>query len=522
MNWIGKESIVNHDKKVPFRLLKKNNSKSVNDSKNLIIEGDNLEALKALLPYYQNKIKCIFIDPPYNTGNENWIYNDNVNSPKIKQWLGKVVGGEGEDLTRHDKWLCMMYPRLKLLKSLLMDEGSIFVSIDDNEYSNLKLIMDEIFEPGNYLGTIIWEKNYSPRNDAKTFSSSHDYILAYGKNRKHWEKKSRNLLPRTELQDQRYKNPDNDPRGRWMSDNLSVKTYNAQMDYTITTPGGKKIDPPPGSCWRLSMDQFEKWKKDNRIWFGVSKNNTPRIKRFLNEVQSGIVPVTLWTRDVVGDTQEAKREVLELLKGGNLFFETPKPTRLISRIIELVTNNDDIILDSFAGTGTTGHSTLLVNHRKNSNRKFILIELESEICKNITSTRIKNVIKNNQKNENDSQKLKDGFQYCVLDKPLFDEEGKIDESCSFEDLASYVYFTETKTILNKKSIKKHLIGDYNETNYYLIFDKIGKNVLDKEFLKSTSRNQSKIVYADKCTISEEILEQHKTIFKQIPYEVRVF
>lgn len=222
LNWIGKNKVVDHDKELPFRVLKKNDKFSVGeDSENLLIQGDNLEALKALMPFYYNKIDCIYIDPPYNTGNEGWIYNDKVNSPQIKSWINKVVGPEGEDLTRHDKWLCMMYPRLKLLHQLLSDDGAIFISIDDNEQHNLRKIMDEIFGEANFVNNIIWQKKYTRSNDARWFSDNHDFIVLYAKNKENWRP---NKLPRTEEMDSRYKNPDNDPRGPWMTQPLHAKS----------------------------------------------------------------------------------------------------------------------------------------------------------------------------------------------------------------------------------------------------------------------------------------------------------
>lgn len=229
LEWIGKSKVINHHQEVPFRVLERKYSfdengqhDEDNGSENMIIRGDNLEALKALLPRYEGRVKCIYIDPPYNTGNEGWVYNDNVNDPKIKKWLGEVVGKEGEDLTRHDKWLCMMYPRLKLLQKLLADDGAIFISIDDTEISNLRLLMDEVFGANNFVTTVIWHKNYAPKSSAKFFSEDHDYITVYAKNKMAWIP---NLLPRTEEQDKIYKNPDNDPRGLWRPDNLSGVTF---------------------------------------------------------------------------------------------------------------------------------------------------------------------------------------------------------------------------------------------------------------------------------------------------------
>ena len=510
LNWIGKETVVNHDKEVPFRLLRKINSHSVGkDSKNLIIHGDNLEALKALMPHYFGKIGCIYIDPPYNTGNEKWVYNDRVNSPKIKKWLGKVVGGEAEDLCRHDKWLCMMYPRLKLLKDLLSENGAIFISIDDNEHCNLRAIMDEIFGESNFVATIGWQKKFSRQSDARWFSDTYEFIIVYAKSKYKWKP---NLFPRTEEQDNRYKNPDNDHRGPWSPDNIVVKTYSAKYDYKIKTPSGRIVKPPTGFCWRYSKSRFQELVTDNRIYFGNSGNNVPRVKRFLSEVQQGLVPITLWLRDFAGDTQEAVREVKLLLE--NEKFDSPKPVKLIKRILQIASNNSDIILDSFAGAGTTGHAVLDLNKDDGGNRKFILIEMENYAGK-ITAKRVQNAIK--------KFGYKDGFEFCELDKTLFDEECQIEEECSFEQLATYIYFTETSTNLNEKLINKNFIGEYNETEFYLLFKEKGKNILNKEFLKKINKTgKKKIIYADRCLISNWTLEKLKIQFKQIPYEVKVY
>lgn len=520
LNWIGKEAVVNHDKEVPFRLLKKVKSASVGEnSQNLIIHGDNLEALKALMPYYQGRIKCIYIDPPYNTGNESWVYNDKVNSPKIKKWLGKVVGGESEDLCRHDKWLCMMYPRLKLLRDLLSDDGAIFVSIDDNEQGYLRALLDEIFSDNNMIANIVWQKKYSPQNDAKYFSDMHDFIIVYAKKRRNGNKENsgwnRNLIPRSEEQDARYKNPDNDSRGPWKAADLSVKRMTPRDIYPITTPSGRKVLPPKGRSWVTSKETVEKWIADKRIWFGKSGDNVPSVKIFLSEVQQGTVPITWWDRKFAGDNQEAKQELKAIFNKENLPFETPKPVRLIKRILQIATNKDDIILDSFAGAGTTGHAVLSINKEDSGTRKFILVELEDEIAKKVTAERVKRAIEN--------EKHDSGFEFCELDKPLFNEEGHIEEECSFEQLATYVYFTETNTNLDKKAIDKQCIGEYNETEFYLLFKEKGKNILNKDFLKKINKNnKKKIIYADKCLIDDKTLEKHKIQFKQIPYEVKVY
>lgn len=519
LNWIGKEQVVNHDKEVPFRLLKKIKSASLGEnSQNLIIHGDNLEALKALIPYYHNKIKCIYIDPPYNTGNEGWIYNDKVNSPKIKKWLGKVVGGEAEDLCRHDKWLCMMYPRLKLLRELLSEDGVIFVSIDDNEQANLKQLMDDIFGEGNFLATVVWQKKTSPQNDAKYFSDMHDFILVYAKKKKTKNTDngfSLNLLERTERHNANYKNIDNDPRGPWMRSDFSVKTYSKDYDYVITLPSGKKVKPPRGRCWMTSKERYQELVKDRRIWFGKNNNCVPALKRFLSEVKQGITPVTVWFANEVGTNNEARRELKEIFPEVQLPFETPKPVSLIKRIIQLASNKDSLILDSFAGAGTTAHAALRLNKEDGGYRKFILVELEDIVAKGITAERVKRAIQ--------SENLEVGFEFCELDKPLFDAEGQIDEDCSFEQLAQYIFFTETQTNLEKKQVSGNFIGSFSGSEYYLIFKEKGVNVLDRAFLKKLKRDSNKkVIYADKCLVDEEDLAKRNIVFKQIPYEVKVY
>src|SRR6266849_7686713 len=255
---------------------------------NLIIEGDNLLALKALLPTHAGRVKCIYIDPPYNTGNEGWVYNDNLTQPQFKEWIGQTVGKESEDACRHDKWCCMMYPRLQLLKEMLREDGAIFVSIDDNEVQNLRAMLDEIF-PNNFVATVIWEKVYSPKSSAKYFSENHDYIVVYAKNKEKWK---RRLLPRTEEANARYSNPDDDPRGPWKPSGLDARNYYSKGTYSIDCPGGRHIEgPPPGSYWRVSEDDFWDMDEDSRIWWGDDKNNVPAIKRFLSDVRD-LVPET--------------------------------------------------------------------------------------------------------------------------------------------------------------------------------------------------------------------------------------
>ena len=512
LNWIGKEAVTNHDKEVPFRLLKKVKSASVRDkSQNLIIHGDNLEALKALMPFYYGKIKCIYIDPPYNTGNEKWVYNDKVNSPKIKQWLGKVVGRESEDLTRHDKWLCMMYPRIKLLRDLLSDEGAIFVSIDDNEQHNLRSIMNDIFNENNFVTNIIWQKKYTQSNDAKYFSNTHDFILCYAKNKKNKDFKI-NLLTRTAKQDARYKNPDNDPKGPWMTQPLHAKS-GTDKSYEFEFSNGVRWKPPPGTFPRYSINTLKKADVEGKIWFGKNGNAVPRLKKYLLEMRQGVIPKTIWLYDEVGSNDDAKRAIKDLFDDNP--FDSPKPTSLIKQIIALASDSQDIILDSFAGSGTTGQAVLDINKEYSSNRKFILVEMEDTVAKDITAERVKRAIK--------KYGYEDGFEFCELDKALFDEKGHIESSCDFKQLATYIYFTETQTNIDKIKIDNNFIGESNNTEYYLIYKEKNKNDLNKSFLKKVQKTENKkIIYADRCFIDEDTLIKYNIIFKQIPYEVKVY
>jgi adenine-specific DNA-methyltransferase len=279
LNWLGKDKVVNHHQDVPFRVLDRRYSFGA-ESDNMLIHGDNLDALKALLPQYEGRVKCVYIDPPYNTGNEGWIYNDNVNDPKIRKWLGEVVGKEGEDLSRHDKWLCMMYPRLRLLSKLLADDGAIFISIDDNEQANLKLICDEIFGSRNFVATVIWQKRTSP-DARKKISTAHDYIVTYAKQIDTLEA-SVNLLDIDEATAVKFKNPDNDPRGPWVSTDFTAQGWRPNQMYEITTPNGTKHRPPEGRCWKNLESVFKQYLEERRIWFGMDGAGVPRQKTTYN------------------------------------------------------------------------------------------------------------------------------------------------------------------------------------------------------------------------------------------------
>lgn len=313
-------------------------------SDNLLFKADNLIALKSLEKKFTGKIKCIYIDPPYNTKNCYEHYDDSM---------------------EHSLWLNMMKERLVILHRLICEDGTIWISIDSGECHYLKVLCDEIFGRKNFIEEVVWERSYAPINLKKTLSRSHDYILVYAKNIQHVEL---NKLPRSEEANARYKNPDHDPRGSWMSDNLSVGPIIQEKVYPITTPSGRTVWPPKGYCWRLTKERLKEYIADNRIWFGSDGNNSPRIKRFLSEVMDGVTAMTLWNREDVGDTQEAKREAKAF--NSKQVFETPKPERLIQRILYLATNESDLVLDCFAGSGTTG----AVAHKMG--RKWIMIERE--------------------------------------------------------------------------------------------------------------------------------------------------
>lgn len=524
LHWIGKEKVINHHMDVPFKILEHaygfdngTQTDTETQSGNKIIHGDNLEALKTLLPEYENKIKCIYIDPPYNTGNESWVYNDNVNDPKIKKWLGQVVGKEAEDLTRHDKWLCMMYPRLKLLHKLLADDGAIFISIDDNEQANLKLICDEVFGGGNFVSNVIWEKNYSPRNDAKYFSASHDFIIVYAKSKINWK---RNLLARTEKQDKMYKNLDNDPRGLWQSDNLTVKTYSKEYDYTIIAPDGREINPPQNSCWRVSKEKFQELLNDNRIWFGKDGKNTARLKRFLHEVQGGVVPQTIWKREDVEDSQSAKKDIIKIFENEGRVFETPKSIPLIERIVQLTCDSNSIILDSFAGSGTTAHAVLNLNKQDGGNRKFILVEME-DYADNITAERVKRVIKG----YGDIEGTGGSFDYYELGQPLFNDDGNLNEAVHVDKIRQYIWYTETQKAFATPTTadNKHFLGINNDTAYYFNYEANEITTLDHHFLATiTTRAEQYVIYADNCLLTKAFMTKHHIIFKKIPRDITRF
>ena len=362
LTWVGK---YDEEKPVEPRILIEDKEKSYGDlaTENMLIHGDNLIALQALQQDFAGKIKCIYIDPPYNTGSAFEQYDDNL---------------------EHSIWLSLMKRRLELLRELLIEDGTIWISIDDDEQAYLKVLCDEVFGRKNFVSNVIWQKKFSPQNDAKWLSDSHDFILVYAKNKEIWRP---NLLPRTADMDKRYKNPDNDPRGPWTSSDFTARTYSASTDYPITTPSGRVVLPTKSRSWISSREEFERLVKDNRIWFGKNGNNVPRKKTFLSEVQSGMVPMTTWGYKEVGTTQDAKKEVKTL--DPDTPFQTPKPEKLIQRVLYIASTEGDLVLDSFLGSGTTAAVA------QKMNRRWIGIEL-GEHCYTHCKPRIDKVIDGEQ------------------------------------------------------------------------------------------------------------------------------
>lgn len=380
--WVGKKAAIVEAHKPIRKTLRpcKEESKEWDKTENLYIEGDNLEVLKLLQESYLNKVKMIYIDPPYNTGND-FIYNDDFKM-SVDEYADEIseTDADGNRMFKntdtngrfHSDWCSMIYSRLMLARNLLSDDGVIFISIDDNEVDNLRKCCDEVFGGSNFVAELIWERAYSPKNDAKYISNSHDYVLMYARNIDGFVI---GRLPRTEEANARYRNLDNDPRGVWKPSDMSVKTYNAECDYPITTPSGRVIEPPTGRCWSLSKNAFLERLQDNRIYFGADGGSVPCIKRFLSELKfDGMAPTSILFYKEVGHSQEGAKEVTKLLEAGA--FDGPKPIRLLRRLLTLANlKKDDIVLDFFSGSATTAHATMELNAEDGGNRKFIMVQL---------------------------------------------------------------------------------------------------------------------------------------------------
>jgi len=532
LDWIGKQAVVTHHREVPTRLLEPDAGLSCGsgaESGNLIVQGDNLHALKALLPRYAGQVKCVYIDPPYNTGNEGWVYNDNVNSPEINKWLGETVGKEAEDLCRHDKWLCMMYPRLVLLKQFLREDGAIFISIDDNEVAQLRLLMDEIFGKNLFVCNFAWEKRYAAPPDTKGIGYLHESIMCFAKSKFH-----RNMLPFTEDQLGRYKNPDNDPRGPWKAADYTcryTKSERPNLYYPIIQPNtGEVIYPKVTRVWAMSEETHTQNVENNLVWWGSKgTNSVPALKNFQSKIQEGSMPVSLLKYDVVGHTDEAAKELRALVPEVKF---TPKPTRLIMHLLKIASDKDSLILDSFAGSGTTGHAVLKQNAADGGTRRFILVEMEEGIAKNITAERIRRVTEGYTDAKGKVvEGLGGGFQFCRLSEhSLFDEWGEIRESVRFAELAEFVWLCETGAGFTGAAAGP-LLGIHRGRAIYLLYNGIlkdrtdvGGNVLNSrtlEVLPPVPPGTERVVYGTRCRFAPEKLEELGMEFKQLPYQLRV-
>lgn len=579
LNWIGKDKVINHHHEVPYHVLERQYSfdengqhEEDNGSENMIIHGDNLVALKSLLPKYEGKIKCIYIDPPYNTGNEGWVYNDNVNDPRIKKWLGEVVGSEGEDLSRHDKWLCMMYSRLKLLHKLLSDDGAIFISIDDNEQANLKHICNEIFGSNCFVGNISWQRTYSPRNDSKGISAETEYILVYSK-KADWTPKK---LPRTAKMDSKYKNPDNDIAPWRTSDAFGPGAADHQgMVYAVQHPfTGKMIYPYNGAHWPIKQDELlnimQEWgeyelkelndAKERAAVCGISKEEVregvkgivlsqplelaskhakeiyergpwPRFfftskglggiarKTYLKDTDGRVV-TNFWPYSEVGHTDSAKKELKSIFN--DKVFDTPKPSSLIERIIHIATNNDDIVLDSFAGSGTTANAVVNLNNKEKSNRKFIEIEM-MDYAETITAERAKRVIQGYGEGKNAVEGTGGNFSFYELGEPLLIGEN-LNENIGTDKIKEYIWYTETKAnYQDNDNENEYYLGSNNDTDYYFYYNKNCVTTLDHTFLATIKQKaEGYVIYADLCSLSDDELSKFNIIFKKIPRDITRF
>ena len=504
LSWHNRDQDLTRAALAPYRLLEPVTGLSYGepDAPNMLIEGDNLDALKALLPYYAGQVKCVFIDPPYNTGSAFEHYDDNI---------------------EHSTWLSMMYPRLELLRELLAEDGSIWVTLDDNEAHYFKVICDEIFGRKNFVANIFWQKTHT-RENRTDISAVHDHVIVFAKDHEVWNE-TRNMLPASEAQLERYSNPDNDPRGNWASLPAHAKAEKGRRQaqfFTITTPSGRKIDPPAGRCWLYTETRFAEMVADNRIWFGAGGDNAPRVKKFISEVQSGLVPITYWPHEEVGTNGQAKGEIVSLFPG-EVPFSTPKPERLIQRILQIATNPGDLVLDSFLGSGTTA----AVAHKMG--RRWIGIEM-GDHARTHCQPRLEKVVDGERGGISEAVGWKGGggFRYYKLGVPVFDQNGHIDERIKFEHLAAHVWFAETGTARSTRAKKDAFLGEHGGTGYYLLFNgilgderKTGGNVLTKRVLRGLQPfDGPKVIYGEACDLSAEQLRELDIAFRQTPYDIQ--
>ncbi|MDP2762616.1 MAG: site-specific DNA-methyltransferase, partial [Sideroxyarcus sp.] len=531
LNWIGKEAVVNHHLQVPFHLLKDVPELACGNpgEGNLIVQGDNLVALKALLPYYAGQVKCIYIDPPYNTGNESWDYNDNVNSPVIREWLGKVVGKEGETLDRHDRWLCMMYPRLVLLKQFLRQDGVILMSLDTNEHRYAELLFDEIFGIQNRVETFVWKKSYGGGAKSKQVVNLHEYILCFAKSR---DCLGEIVLPPDENTRRYYKFSDHnhETRGPYRLQPLATNSMDARpnLRYSILFEGHEIW---PEKQWQWSRERSLAALENNELVIKQVKGKwSVNYKQYLKDGDGEERGAKLYSIIEGVYTQHGTNEVKELFGDGKA-FSFPKPPELVQKLVQAFSDKDSLILDSFAGSGTTGHAVLKQNADDGGNRRFILVEMDDQIARNVTTERVRRVAEGytNAKGEH-VEGIGGGFRYCELGEPLFDAHGKIRDSVRFAELARHVYFTETGEPLPRERVSKSaLLGECRGVGIYLLYNGIlgdksanGGNVLTRAVLAQLPPfDGPKVIYCAGCLLGRDRLRAENIIVRQTPYEIKV-
>jgi len=534
LEWIGKDKVINHHQQVPYRVLEERYTYNGEQSDNLIIRGDNLEALKSLLPKYEGKVKCIYIDPPYNTGNEGWVYNDNVNDPKIRKWLGEVVGKEGEDLSRHDKWLCMMYPRLKLLQKLLSDDGAIFISIDSNEKFFLKCLCDEIFGSRNFIADIAVINNLKGRSDDKYIATAHESLLIYQKGAF-----ITNGVEMPEEYDAEYKLWDEG--GRYRLQGLRKRGAGARREdrpnmwypfYYDETTKQLSVDYISDAIEiypRLSDGSDGRWR------WGI-ETARQRIEELTAQIVKGRNEYDIFQKDYLPDSG-AKRVKPKSFWSGTEFsaeagtlevkailgkgvFETPKSTGIIEYCLQQATSSDSIILDSFAGSGTTAHAVLNMNKADGGNRRFILVEM-MDYAESITAERVKRVIDGYGEGKSAVEGTGGSFTFCDLGEPLLLANGNLNEDVSADKIREYVYYMETKEPMTPgDNGNPYFLGRCRDTAYYFFYEKEALTTLDHAFLAMIpERSDRYIIYADLCTIPAEELAKYNITFKKIPRDI---
>ncbi|RLA75712.1 MAG: site-specific DNA-methyltransferase [Epsilonproteobacteria bacterium] len=576
IDWMGKDDVKDHHKNIEYKTIECKESIGDIDSQNMIIKGDNLLALKSLLPYYASSVKMIYIDPPYNTGNTSWVYNDNMDSPLIKKWLNDTVNAD--DLSRSDKWLCMMWPRLKLLRELLKDDGVIFISIDDAEVTHLRMICDEIFGRNNFITSVCWQGLDTIKNDAKYFSNNHEYVLVYAKNKVNAKIKGQK---RTNEHNKVYKNHDNDPKGNYLLTPLNAKSGTENGIYTYTFKNNTTWTSPKGTYPRFSKSKLKELEYNNMIYFGKKENTIPQKKTYLCDMDEYIKLTTFWSYKFAGSTRQSNGQLSDILSKG--IFQNPKPKKLLEIIINSITSKNDIILDSFAGSGTTAHAVLEQNKEDGGSRKFILIET-LDYAKDITAERVKRVIKGYdfigkdkttlyEKKLTTSQVLKPetmdkisyevnktveyekqnytkiektfkentikvtgikdiktfkdgiggGFKYCELSHNIFDEFGELNSKLTFDQIAKHIYFVEFKKPVNKKTINAPFVGTYKNQHIYFYEKKfLNKDLKDLLIKHRKTKKEYKqlIIYTAKSTVSNDTLKEKNIIIRYIPYDIK--